>query len=404
MKKLSGSTTTVYVFSGSKVIAEYDNGAAPTAPSREYVYGGGALLAKIDSSGTKYYHQDHLSNRLVTDPTGNTYSQMGHFPFGDPWYNATNDKLYFTTYERDAESSNDYAMARYYVWRIGRFTSLDPLSGSTSDPQSLDRYTYVENNPANAIDPTGQMRCEQMCPNWNGSGGGGGGDDGDLFDYQIVENDSYGYAPSIDYVQYSWSSVQSKGPDGSISYELVTTVTDTIYGPVYQGGIDLIGSVGPSDPGNDPIKPWQMRKPVVDILRAKNDCSAWFNQGTGSAADLMSNVPILLYTPDPQWVSMNMPDAGTGSPGSPIRVNSLGRFYTDRYNPSEVGDVFPAGGTGAQIAVLLHELAHQILPPGFISDDGSTPGASKKNTLLLLQHCLSAIDAKSIEIRQKGLP
>src|SRR5208282_1806818 len=51
VKKVSGSTTTVYVFSGSKVIAEYDNGAAPTAPSREYVYGGSALLAKIDSSG-----------------------------------------------------------------------------------------------------------------------------------------------------------------------------------------------------------------------------------------------------------------------------------------------------------------------------------------------------------------
>jgi hypothetical protein len=60
VQRVSGSTTTVYIFSGSKVIAEYDNGAAPTAPSREYIYGGGALLAKIDSSGTTYYHQDQL--------------------------------------------------------------------------------------------------------------------------------------------------------------------------------------------------------------------------------------------------------------------------------------------------------------------------------------------------------
>jgi RHS repeat-associated protein len=166
VKKVSGSTTTVYVFSGSKVIAEYDNGAVVGSPSREYVYGGGALLAKIDSSGTKYYHQDHLSNRLVTSSTGATLEQMGHYPFGDPWYNATNDKLYFTTYERDSESSNDYAQARFYRWLLGRFLSLDPLSGATSDPQSLDRYTYVENNPANATDPTGQMKCEQQCPNW----------------------------------------------------------------------------------------------------------------------------------------------------------------------------------------------------------------------------------------------
>ena len=155
VKKISGSTTTVYIFSGSKVIAEYDNGAAVGSPSREYVYGGGALLAKIDSSGTKYYHQDQLSNRLVTDSSGNTAEQMGHYPFGDRWYNATNDKLLFTTYERDSESSNDYAQARFYRWLLGRFLSLDPLSGSASDPQSLNRYTYVENNPINLIDPSG---------------------------------------------------------------------------------------------------------------------------------------------------------------------------------------------------------------------------------------------------------
>jgi RHS repeat-associated protein len=156
----SPTTKTVYVFSGSKVIAEYDNGAVVGSPSREYIYGGGTLLAKIDSSGTKYFHQDHLSNRLVTSSTGAVVEQLGHFPFGDPWYNATNDKLYFTSYERDAESGNDYAMARYYVWRIGRFLSLDPLSGSTSDPQSLNRYAYVKNDPIDLGDPTG------MCPGY----------------------------------------------------------------------------------------------------------------------------------------------------------------------------------------------------------------------------------------------
>ena len=153
---------TVYAFSGSKVIAEYDNGASPTAPSREYIYGGETLLAKIDSSGTKYYHQDQLSNRLVTDSNGNTYGQMGHFPFGDPWYNSTNDKLYFTSYERDTESGNDYAMARYYVWRGGRFLSLDALSGSIDDPQSLNHYTYVRNFPVGLVDPTG-MDGEDDC-------------------------------------------------------------------------------------------------------------------------------------------------------------------------------------------------------------------------------------------------
>jgi len=157
MRKVSGGTTTVYIFSGSKVIAEYDNGAAPSSPSREYIYSGGALLAKIDSSGTKYYHQDRLSNRLITDSSGNTVAQMGHFPYGESWYNASGDKLIFTSYERDSESGNDYARARYYVNRLARFSSTDPVGGSAANPQSLNRYTYALSAPIGLVDPTGML-------------------------------------------------------------------------------------------------------------------------------------------------------------------------------------------------------------------------------------------------------
>jgi RHS repeat-associated protein len=161
VKKVSGSTTTVYVFSGSKVIAEYDNGAAAGSPSREFVYSGATLLAKIDSSGTQYYHQDHLSSRLITDSSGNTVGQQGHFPFGEQWYPAPPaspaTKWEFTTYERDSESGNDYAQARYSVSRLGRFSSPDPIPGSVADPQSLNRYSYVRNMPIILTDPTGLM-------------------------------------------------------------------------------------------------------------------------------------------------------------------------------------------------------------------------------------------------------
>jgi RHS repeat-associated protein len=150
------TTTTVYVFSGGKVIAEYDNGASPSNPTREYILAGGKLLAKIDTSGTKYYHQDHLSNRLVTDSSGSTVTQMGHFPFGESWYNASNDKLIFTSYERDKESGNDYAKARYYISRLARFSSPDPVPGNPVNPQSWNRYSYVLNDPINLNDPEGE--------------------------------------------------------------------------------------------------------------------------------------------------------------------------------------------------------------------------------------------------------
>ena len=86
------------------------NGASPTNPTREYVYAGGTLLASTARTTTTYYHQDHLSNRLVTDSTGAVVENLGTYPYGESWYNATNDKWAFTSYERDAESGNDYAM------------------------------------------------------------------------------------------------------------------------------------------------------------------------------------------------------------------------------------------------------------------------------------------------------
>jgi hypothetical protein len=61
-------------------------------------------------------------------------------------------------------------MARYYVWRGGRFLSVDPVAGSISDPQSLNRYAYVLNNPISYIDPSGMV----TIPGNGGFGDGGG--------------------------------------------------------------------------------------------------------------------------------------------------------------------------------------------------------------------------------------
>jgi RHS repeat-associated protein len=157
VKKVSGSTTTAYVFSGVKVIAEYVNGAAPASPAREYLYAGSQMLAKIESGAVRYFLRDHLSSRKVTDSTGAIVESNDPLPFGET--TSTGDKWKFTSYERDSESGNDYAMARGYVNRLGRFSSPDPLAGSITDPQSLNRYAYVRNDPVNLVDPLGLGWC-----------------------------------------------------------------------------------------------------------------------------------------------------------------------------------------------------------------------------------------------------
>jgi RHS repeat-associated protein len=67
----------------------------------------------------------------------------------------------YTGKERDSESGNDYFGARYYASSMGRFMSPDPgwfLSMDLTNPQSLNLYSYVLNNPLSFTDPSG-MEC-----------------------------------------------------------------------------------------------------------------------------------------------------------------------------------------------------------------------------------------------------
>ncbi len=112
VKKIARSTT-VHILPGGKVIAEYEDGAAPGSPTREYVYSGSPLLATIEGGTTKYHHPDHLSARVTTDAAGNSIGEQGHYPFGEQWYSTGfTPKQKFTSYERDGESGLDYAMFR----------------------------------------------------------------------------------------------------------------------------------------------------------------------------------------------------------------------------------------------------------------------------------------------------
>lgn len=156
-KAVQGGTTTVYVYAAGRVIAEYDNGAGPGSPSRQYVYGSGRLLTTISAGKKTYHHADQLSVRLSTDSTGKVVGEQGHFPYGENWYSTnTTTKWFFTSYERDPETGLDYAMARFYDSRIAAFCSADPVGGAPEAPESWNRYAYVRNDPVNLTDASGQ--------------------------------------------------------------------------------------------------------------------------------------------------------------------------------------------------------------------------------------------------------
>ena len=112
---------------------------------------------------------DHLGTpRMVAHRTGSLAGVKRHdyLPFGEELSAGTsgraqgyggvdNVRQKFTGYERDEETWLDYAQARHYSSGQGRFTGVDPGPFTPADPQSWNRYAYVQNNPLKFIDPTG---------------------------------------------------------------------------------------------------------------------------------------------------------------------------------------------------------------------------------------------------------
>ena len=126
------------------------------------------------ASSIQWLIADQLGTaRMTIDKTGTLSNIKRHdyFPFGeevagdttgrnsDRGYASDTLRQKFTGYERDNETSLDYAKARYYSNMQGRFTSNDPLmaSGKTGIPQSWNRYSYVLNNPLKFVDPSGKI-------------------------------------------------------------------------------------------------------------------------------------------------------------------------------------------------------------------------------------------------------
>ncbi len=72
----------------------------------------------------------------------------------------------YTGKEHDQESGNDYFWARYFASTMGRWMTpdwsakIEPVPYSRlDDPQTLNLYAYVGNNPLSRTDPTGHYVC-----------------------------------------------------------------------------------------------------------------------------------------------------------------------------------------------------------------------------------------------------
>jgi RHS repeat-associated protein len=160
---------------GGELLAEYPANGSPSTPQKEYGYRNGQLLVTAGpSANIRWLVTDHLGTpRMIFDQSGSlaNVSRHDYLPFGEELFAGTggrttaqgytaNDgvRQHFTLQERDMETGLDYMHARYYANAQGRFTTPDTLLGSLTNPQTLNRYAYVGNNPLSFSDPTGHTR------------------------------------------------------------------------------------------------------------------------------------------------------------------------------------------------------------------------------------------------------
>ncbi len=149
------------------------------------VFAAGELFATYDHGGLHFYANDWLGSRRVqTDYAGVPEQTCTNLPFGDGLVCSdslvTPTEHHFTGKERDTESGNDYFEARYYGSSMGRFLSPDfqnmddddvpeaIANGSTANPQTLNLYSYTQNNPLTRRDYDGHASW-QPCADGSGS-------------------------------------------------------------------------------------------------------------------------------------------------------------------------------------------------------------------------------------------
>ncbi len=168
---------TTYFGSYEKVVHTW--GANNGKTEHKYYIAGVALKIDTETAGSstvtsklRYLHKDHLGSIVaVSDESGNAVERFRYDPFGKQYkvevsnvYTETsvtakleNTDRGFTGHEMLSSVDIIHMNGRIYDANIGRFLQADSFIQAPKNMQSMNRYSYVLNNPLSYTDPSGHF-------------------------------------------------------------------------------------------------------------------------------------------------------------------------------------------------------------------------------------------------------
>jgi uncharacterized protein RhaS with RHS repeats len=276
------------------------------------------------------------------------------------------------------------AVNRYYSSTLARFTTPDPYraSGGPADPQSWNRYTYVQNDPVNFSDPSGLDSCPaefgSACFTVNGTG--------------------Y-WDPSVEYFYNLWLNSQGSAYD---DWQRQALLDYMALAQEQANGWALSHPVapGPHFPVENHYAQWQTDTVTAAFRNALRrlgnaDCASLFGE-VDPVATLQNAGFRLLDLGSPYQNSTGNWQA-TGAAAQPtsqeIWLNTSGPFFNQSVWAAGAGQFlyfdFGTGLTGADwgALLLLHELGHLT---GVQGPDAGSP-INETWTQSVLDNCFTAL-------------
>ncbi len=161
---------------GNHPLAEY---SSVTGEWQSNITAGTQLIATVTESSPINLSSPYAVQYVATDLLGTTRETVNSsgsssgfatwYPYGEVGNNASPAEFMWTNMARDSNTGLDHFQFRDYDSALGRWLAPDPAgiaAANLTDPQSLDRYSYVDNDPSFALDNSGLLLTLSEAQGW----------------------------------------------------------------------------------------------------------------------------------------------------------------------------------------------------------------------------------------------